>query len=382
MRVYTFEGGACAALPGEPPVGMPEGMPFLLDDDGVPIRVVNHWLRSLPTTGAPAPKTWVAYASDLKAWVGFLQKRALDVIDDPSALKEAVATYYCDRRTGPLARRLDDSSWCRAISSISSFYEWAESEGLIDGPPFSYRLQAIRGRDGASHVVRRNLAATRRGKRHVSVRWLEQDFLDLFVEVGLAGMLPDGGDDPAFRGREPARNAAVGDLAAASGLRAQEFSSLLVWELPPPPSDEPPVVPLAVPGVIAKGGKSRSTWVSPRALRRVDSYFKLERPLSLAGCRWRPAGDALEVSEPDRFGGRVNGRRLRWDRLSLGDRRRLVAPDGGPAMWALTARGAPVEDWEHVFRAASARCQRFSPGSRWSLRICCATASRCTRCDG
>ena len=361
MRVYRFDGAGCAGFPADPLVGIPEGMPFLLDDAGVPVRVVNRWLRSLPTSGAPAPKTWVAYAGDVKAWVGFLEKRGVDVLDDRSVLREAVAAYHGERRMGPLAGRLDNSSWARAISSISSFYEWAESEGLIDGTPFSYRLQAIRGSDGASRVVRRNLAAARRAKRHVSVRWLEQDFLDLFVEVGLAGMLPDGGDDPAFRGREPARNAAAGELAATSGLRAQEFSSLLVWEVPPPPPDEPPVVPLAVPGVIAKGGKSRSTWVSPRALRRLDSYLKLERPLSVAACLWRPAGEALVVSEPDRLGGRVNGRRVRWDRVSLAERRRLVAPDGGPGLWALTAEGAPVEDWEYVFQAASARCRRFEP---------------------
>lgn len=157
----------------------------------------------------------------------------------------------------------------------------------------------------------------------MSSQWLELDFLDLFLEVGLAGMLPEGGNDPSFRGREAARNAAVGDLAAASGLRAQEFSSLLVWELPLPPSDKPPVVPLAVPGVIAKGRKSRSTWVSPRALCRIDSYLKLERPLAVTGSRWRPDGDALVVSEPDRLGGRVNGRRVRWAKVSLDERRRL-----------------------------------------------------------
>lgn len=176
MRVYRFDGAGCAGFPADPLVGIPEGMPFLLDDAGVPVRVVNRWLRSLPTSGAPAPKTWVAYAGDVKAWVGFLEKRGVDVLDDRSVLREAVAAYHGERRMGPLAGRLDNSSWARAISSISSFYEWAESEGLIDGTPFSYRLQAIRGSDGASRVVRRNLAAARRAKRHVSVRWLEQDF--------------------------------------------------------------------------------------------------------------------------------------------------------------------------------------------------------------
>lgn len=337
-------------------------MAFLLDDAGVPVRSVNRWLRSLPTEGAPGPKTWLAYAGDLAAWVLFLRGRSLEVIDDPSALKEAVAAYHADRRMGRLDRRLAASSWNRAMISISTFYEWAESENLIKKVPFSYRTRVIRGDDGATHVIRRKLATERQGKRHASLRWLEQDFLDLFLEVGLAGKAPHGGDDPRFRVREPARNAALGHLAATSGSRAQEFSHLLIWELPPPPTDtRMPVVPLAVPGKVAKGGKARTTWVSPEALCRIASYLRLERPLAAAGCRWRPDGEAMTVTEPDRVGGRVNGERVRWDNVNLEERRRLVAPDGGSAMWALTAGGGPVSDWEYVFRAASARCQRFEP---------------------
>lgn len=334
-------------------------MPFLIADDGVPTRVVNRWLRSLPISGAPAPKTWVAYASDMKSWVCFLRERTLDVVDDPAELKKAVAAYHAERRMGPLERRLDASSWNRAIASISRFYEWAHSEGLIKAVPFTYRMAMARGSDGATYVVRRNLAADRT-KRHVSIRWLELDFLKLFLDVGLGGMGSDGADDPAFRGREAARNVAAGHLAAASGLRAQEFSNLLIWELPTSDTSEP-VVPLAVPGVIAKGGKPRSTWVTPAALDRVHAYMRLERPTAVERCRWQPVGEALKVTDADRTGGYVNGRRVPWHKMNLDDRSRLIAPDGGPAMWALSSEGAPITDWEYVFRAASARCHRYEP---------------------
>jgi hypothetical protein len=138
VRVYSFSATDCAALPAVPPVGTPDGMRFLLDDAGVPVREVNLWLRSLPTTGAPGPKTWA----------GFLRERSLDAIDDPSALKDALAAYHGDRRMGRLDRRLGPSSWNRAMASISSFYEWAESEGLISQVPFSYRTTVVRARDG------------------------------------------------------------------------------------------------------------------------------------------------------------------------------------------------------------------------------------------
>lgn len=211
-------------------------------------------------------------------------------------------------------------------------------------------------------MVRRNLAKERQSHAHVTIRWLEEDYLRLFLDVGLGGAFAGGGDDPGFAGREPARNAAMGHLAAASGLRAQEFSHLLVWELPPVPSDTGlPAVALSVPGAIAKGGKTRTTWVSPAALSRVHSYLALERPLAALASSWRPPGEALAVTEPDPLGGRVNGRRVRWASLNLDERQRLVAPGGGSALWALTRHGGPITDWEYVFRAATARCRADTP---------------------
>ena len=360
MRQYSFDPAACAGLPDDPPVGIPQGMPFLLDDDGMPVESVNRWLRSLPTTGVPAPKSWSAYAGDLLAWVRFLRARSLDVLDDPAALVDAVAAYHADRRMGEPTRRLAERSWARAITAISGFYEWARAEGMIELVPFSYRRQVVNGGSRGRQVVKRNLARERQPRSHVSIRWLEQDYLDLFLGVGLGGMLPEGGDDPGFGGRHPARNAAVGHLAAASGLRAQEFSHLLVWELPLPPVDTAaPVVPLVVPGVIAKGRKTRTTWVSPAALSRVHGYLQLERHLAVAGSVWRP-DRPLVVTDADALGGRVNGRRVRWAALDLDARCRLIAPGGGSAVLAVTSGGAPVTDWEYTFDAATRRCRRFA----------------------
>ena len=371
--MYLFEPSACAHLDALPPVGIPRDMPFLLDDEGIPIEVVNRWLRSLPTTGVPAPKSWLAYARDLAAWVRFLRGRSLGVLDEPAALVDAVAAYHANRRSEDLARRLSAPSWNRAVASISRFYEWAQGEGLIAAVPFSYRLCAIRTDGSSPRLMRRNLAKERQPRRHMGVRWLEQDYLEFFLDVGLAGMAPDGGEDPDFGGREAGRNVAAGRLAASSGLRAQELSHLLVWEIPLPPRDPGvPVVALAVPAPIAKGGKARTTWVSPTALAAVHAYLRLERPLAVGGSAWRPKGAPLWVSAPDAVGGRVNGRRVRWRDLTLDERRRLVAPGGGSALWAVRSDGGGLADWEYVFGAASQRCRhfeaRFPPVSPHVLR--------------
>ena len=66
---------------------------------------------------------------------------------------------------------------------------------------------------------------------------------------GLRGLAPDGGQDTGFHGRELARNAAVGGLALATGLRLQEFTYLLVYEIPALPP-KPTAVADPVPGAV------------------------------------------------------------------------------------------------------------------------------------
>ncbi|MGW4982305.1 hypothetical protein [Streptomyces mirabilis] len=53
-----------------------------------------------------------------------------------------------------------------------------------------------------------NLARRRQAKRHVSLKYLDAGFTDLFVK-GPAGLAPDGNEDAYYRGRTLARNAAV-----------------------------------------------------------------------------------------------------------------------------------------------------------------------------
>ncbi|MER5904055.1 hypothetical protein ABT150_28805 [Streptomyces mirabilis] len=55
---------------------------------------------------------------------------------------------------------------------------------------------------------RGNLARRRQAKRHVSLKYLDAGFTDLFVK-GPAGHAPDGSEDPYYRGRTLTRNAAV-----------------------------------------------------------------------------------------------------------------------------------------------------------------------------
>lgn len=343
---------------------IPEGMPVLVDDDlvfedgpGSPwvTTVMNRWLRELPASGAPAPSSWASYARVVKAWAEFVAVHGVDLFDSRERLKQALGRYAEHRAGGPVEARFAASTWGRHMSVLSIFYRWALAEGHATAEPFTYKTARALF-DGTGREVRVNLAVRRAPKPHVTIKYLEADFAELFMR-GLRGLAPDGSGDPGFRGRELVRNAAIGGLALSTGLRLAEFSYLLAYEIPAlPPRQTVMPVPFPVPAGVTKGRKFRTTWVSYEALADVRHYLDLERAAALSGSAWRPPprwGPPLAVSDPDATGGKINGVRCRWGSLTPAERRRLVGPDGGSCLLAVTSTGAPFIAWPTVFERTS-----------------------------
>lgn len=345
-------------------------MPFLVDEDlwfedgrgPRPAAVMNAWLRELPVSGAPSPRTWRAYAQALKGWVEFLQVLGVEVFEDRRRLREALSLYAEYRLSGPLDARWSPASWNLTVGTLSGFYQWAEAEGHVQAVPFSYRPHTFIRPDGARVEVARNLATVRTAKAHATRKYLEQPYAELLMNA-LAGNGPDGCLDRSFRGRETGRNAAVIGLALASGLRAQEFTYLTVFEVPPLPRRRTEVpVPLRLAPPTTKGGKGRCSWIDYGALARVHDYIALERAVAVDGSRWLP-DDPLRVEAPTHDGARVNGVRRRWHTLTVEERARLVAPGGGSALLGVQADGRPFVDWATVLRRTAARIRdRYEPG--------------------
>ena len=360
----SWDVGARPAIPDRMPVLVDDDLQF--DDDGGPrpVLAVNRWLRELPSSGAPAAGTWAVYARVLRDWMVFCAGRGTGVFAGREQLKAVLGAYAVYRVDGLERARFAATTWNRHVSVLSCFYQWAVAEGHARAVPFSYAQAQVR----YGNVVREaqvNLARRRTPKRHVTIRYLEADFAALFI-AALGGCGPDGMPDGGYRGRELARNAAMGQLALASGLRRQEFSYLLVYEIPPlPPSPGRLPVPFPVPAGVTKGRKYRTTWIDYASLEAVHQYAGLDRAAAADGSRWRPPqrwGEALLVSEPDAAGGRVGGRRVRWDQLHPEERRRLVGPDGGSCLLAVRSDGGPFTAWESVFTRASDRIRRrFEP---------------------
>ncbi|RKT09854.1 hypothetical protein BX285_6964 [Streptomyces sp. 1114.5] len=364
MHYFSSEGWQSWGLGGQPLI--PERMPVLLDDDFAfedeagprATRAVNAWLRTLPSSGAPSPNSWRAYALAARDWLVHLRRHRVEVFGAREDLVAALGTYADRRLSEPLNERLDSSSWELQITALSRFYSWAGDEGLATAVPFTVAV-GKRMVQGRLVETERNQARMRRPKPHVTVQYLEADFAGLF-RYGLAGLGPDGLEDATFRGRFPGRNAAMGGLVLGTGMRSREFTYLLVHEVPPLPAEPTEVpIPWAVPRLGAKGRKFRTTWIDYPALAAVHSYAALDREMSRGS--WRPKSP-LVVEDADFYGGRVNGRRTAWSALRPEERLRLVGPEGGSLLLALSYDGRPFVDWGTLFRRTARRIRdRFEP---------------------
>ncbi|MFU8946209.1 tyrosine-type recombinase/integrase [Mycetocola zhadangensis] len=364
MKKFIFEARHVSGLSEFDGVLLPEGLPIVFNDAFEPIEPFNSWLRSLRKRGCKSPKTWRGYADDLLAWGEFLDSRRQELLGPTEELENALADYRHLRlkgTPGDVSKLLGPSAWNRAVAALDNFYSWALDEKRIEAKPFRYRQTRVTSGNQAGRQIRKNLATARTGSAFATTRFLEPDFADMFVNVGLGGSKPEGGADGKFRGRLGTRNRALGMLVRSSGLRRQEFSNLLTWEVPTSPGPFSDHVAFPVPHSIAKGGRPRTTWSTPEALDAVASYVQLERSIAVDGSAWMPT-TPLFVESADSQGGTVNGHRVLWANLSIDQRRQLVAPSGGSALLFTQAGGAPVkeENWRYVFNEAVERCRAFS----------------------
>ncbi|MBH1934970.1 site-specific integrase [Streptomyces sp. AV19] len=370
MTYFSPTGWESWGLSSQPTV--PERMPVLIDEDlrfedaagPRTTTVLNQWLQELPALGCPAPESWETYARVARDWTVFLAERGIHLFDTRAQLKRGLSVYAVHRAIGPVKARFAASTWNQHMSILSGLYGWAVDEQYASAVPFTYKQAATMYGDQV-RMQPVNLAKRRMPKPHVTIKYFEEDFEDLFLK-GLAGLCPDGSEDPCYRGRTTARNAAVGGFALSNGMRRQEFTYLLSCEVPALPRRRSALpIRFPVPAGITKGRKFRTTWTTYDALTRLHQYIRMQRALAATGSSWRPPsrwGDPLVVTEAGEAGGRVNGERVAWAELTPRERRLLVAPGGGSMLLALQADGSPFLDWGTVFKRTSQRIrERFEP---------------------
>ncbi|WP_292053730.1 site-specific integrase [Mesorhizobium sp.] len=350
-------------------LGLIDGMPFILDVSGNYDHDLSRFFRACPTMGVRSMNSLRAYARDIVVWLRFLEERR-NGKTVWQADRADIAVFHDARRLSDPPYRISAASWNRAIAALDKLYRWAVDEKLIDEAPFTYRQFWTRfGSSGSARTVAVN-SARETGERRGNMRFLDLARYRMFRDVGLRGRLPDGREDPAWRGRNGERNALFAELLITTGLRLQEASSLLVSELPNYEPSGPRSLAFRLAAATAKGQKGREIRLPVRLLKLLRDYTDVERARALARYGARNSisriSRPIHVAECDRRAIHiVNDEHVECinvDMLSPLERGRLVHGDSKlPLSLWLTEGGLPMPmaAWEAVFLRASGRCQRF-----------------------
>ncbi len=350
--------------------GLDHHVPIILRDGRIYNSDLDRFLLDLPLNGLRSRHSLRAYGYDVMVWVRFLeQARSKGVWE---AERDDVTAFHRTRRREEAGARISAASWNRSVAALEKLYRWAEVEGVVAASPFSHRQVWRRGHGSPRiQIVARNESYERAAKRS-DVRFVSLDDYRMFRDVGFRGLAPDGSGRAGARDRNGTRNALFAELLVTTGLRLEEASFLLAFELDglSKTASCNRQTWFKLPPALTKGDRGRSVLLPRRLLRQITAYIAVERTLAIAKFRsrsgWqeinrpilihRPMPGALALSL-------VNGSTALIDAVDPEERGRLVicGDDGSPAepaaLW-LTEIGQPVQpnSWEVVFARASRRC--------------------------
>lgn len=238
---------------------VPDGTPVVLDDQMRPVEPLCSWLWDLGRDELKAG-TMRSYVGSVLRLQDFMDQRDGDLL---TATEADLTDFRAWRKQGS-DKPIRQSTWEKESAAFGNWYGWLVRSGYLEQKPWN----RAGGRDGLRNGV----------NREMQVRHLSLDQFQYFRDVGLGGMDADGQVDWRWRGRHPHRNRAAADLALVSGMRLQEWSTLLLPELGIAGD-------LAVPRravevdleACAKGERPRTVFVTADAMNSLDNYFLLER---------------------------------------------------------------------------------------------------------
>lgn len=237
---------------------VPTGTPILLDEAMRPVEPVSSWFRSLALERKDA-KTMRAYAYSALMLLHFLLARDAD-------LRSATETDFREfrlHRQDEAEEVISDAAWDRDWAAIESLYGFLIRTGAVTQQPW----RATPKGSGLASGIQPDLR----------VRHMELDQYLYLRDVGFGGLAPEAGLDMSFRGWRPHRNRAACELALMTGMRIQEWSTLLLPELGLIGGRRPTFTDIDL-KACAKFGRPRSVYVAPDPMELLDPYLLLERP--------------------------------------------------------------------------------------------------------
>ncbi len=186
--------------PGDPVFVRPD---FRVDPDLLDF-VLSQSFRRL------ARSTRRNYATDIRLLLEWLWSRGLAWWQATEEDLDAYREFRCSSPLNP--SRIGGDKWDREAAAFTLLYKWAKADPLP--------IDAGRREHRAANARQRN------------VQWLMPRTWRLWQDLGLRGLQVDGSRLHGWDGRTELRNTAFVQLQLSSGLRRQEGSGLLTFELP------------------------------------------------------------------------------------------------------------------------------------------------------
>jgi site-specific recombinase XerD len=270
-----------------------DGMPIFLDDETMlPIEPHCSWGRSL-SNDELGKGTMKEYGRILARFSDHQEHRGRDVL---SATESDVKSYK-RVRTSLQRRPIQDSAWGKESQLLDRFYKYLVDDVKV----LKHRPVRVgsRGRNPLAPRIRQKM----------DIRHLDLGQYRYFRDVGLGGQMPDSRVDPSFRGWSPHRNRGASDLALGTGMRWQEWATVLLPELGIGVGHPVEEVEFTV-QACAKYGKARGIYVPADSMKGLDPYLVLERPEQAATSAKRLEKrhrDLFVVSRIDHASGLVYG---------------------------------------------------------------------------
>lgn len=327
--------------PGDPVFVRPD---FRVDPDLLDF-VLSQQFRKLERS------TKVNYSTDIRLLLDWLWRRGLAWWQATEIDLDAYREFRCSSPLNP--SRIGGSKWDREAAAFTLLYKWAK----VDPLP----IDAGRREHRAANARQRN------------VQWLTPRTWRLWQDLGLRGLRVDGSRRHGWDGRTELRNTAFVQLQLGSGLRRQEGSGLLTFELPDKKLGRGLYLHGTVPWALTRSKATRVFYSRVDALQQVTAYRESERAWAVHQAQRKGRYDALPIrlvtgvtrgSKPVVKWVDRDGRAGQHELAALDYRERqwlyTEGPEGPEPLWLwLTEEGMPMlpDRWNAMFRQANLRCE-------------------------
>ncbi|WP_315904466.1 integrase [Streptomyces mirabilis] len=332
-------------------IGLKPGDPVFVRPDGMVDTELLDFVRSKDFRNLER-ESKRNYATDIRILLEFLSSRGVGwreaTVQDLADFRD----WRCRAPENP--ERIGGTKWNREAAAFTKLFRW----GKVHPLPVDISRREDRAADSVS----------------ARVSWLTPRTWNLWLDIGLRGHTRAGVAAPGWESRTEIRNTSFVQLLLSSGLRRQEGSSLLIFELPTQQLRHGRYLHGRVAGALTRSKNTRTYYASVDAVGQVDAYVQSERAWAVRRAQENGAYDRLPMMRLVTKVTRGLKTRIEWvdahgvagghelDQLGWRERQWLFmeGPDGPEPAWLwLTEQGLPMapDRWNGVFRGANQRCE-------------------------